>query len=105
MDRKYETLQFESLKHMQAEIKRNGWEHSKTALRFNDEWTYGSHFDNYDTHMLALNHGRTSPSLMRHYKKIRNMLERKLKVSKQLNMQVKVFHVNVNADLQMMETK
>jgi hypothetical protein len=82
VSRKYEILQFESLKDMQAEIKRNGWEHSKTEQRFNDEWTYGEHFDNHDTHMLALNHGRTSPSLIIHYKKIRNMLERKLKVSK-----------------------
>tara|TARA_R100001377_G_scaffold65994_1_gene41264 strand:+ start:3438 stop:4292 length:855 start_codon:yes stop_codon:yes gene_type:complete len=82
MSLRYDTLQFQSLRDMQEAIKKNKWEHSKTEKRFNDEWTYGSHFDNRDTHMKALRQGRTTPSLVTHYKKIRSVLERKLKVSK-----------------------
>ena len=79
---RYETLQFQSLRDMQDTIKKNGWEHSKTEDRYNQEWTYGTHFKSHDTHMKALRHGRTTPSLVTHYKKIRSALERKLRVSK-----------------------
>jgi len=82
MSVRYDTLQFESLRHMQDSIEENGWKHSKTKDRFEDEWTYGNHFDNHDTHMKALRQGKTTPSLVTHYKKIRSVLERKLRVSK-----------------------
>lgn len=82
MSVRYDTLQFQSLRDMQDSIKENGWQHSKTESRFSDNWTYGKHFGNHDTHMKALRHGRTTPSLVTHYKKIRSVLERKLRVSK-----------------------
>ena len=82
MSVRYDTLQFESLRHMQDSIEENGWKHSKTEERSEDSWTYGNHFDNHKTHMKALRQGRTTPSLVTHYKKIRSVLERKLRVSK-----------------------
>ena len=82
MPKRYDTLEFQSLRDMQDAIKKNGWEHSKTKKRFNHEWTYGTHFDNRDSHMLALRQGRTTPNLVAHYKRIRSVLEKKLKVSK-----------------------
>jgi|TARA_R110000744_G_scaffold339876_1_gene445001 hypothetical protein len=67
---------------MQNAIEKNGWEHSLTEARFDHKWTYGTYFKNNETHMKALRQGRTTPSLVNHYKKIRRTLERKLRVSK-----------------------
>lgn len=82
MSVRYETLQFQSLRDIQDVVEKNGWIYSKTKDRYNQRWTYGTHFQNHSTHMKALRDGRTTPSLVTHYKKIRSTLERKLRVSK-----------------------
>ena len=76
---KYPVLKFDSLKHLQSEIKANNWEYSDK--NYDKKWRYGKHFDTYDTHMQALNQGRTTPTLLAHYKKIRKLLESKVKVN------------------------
>ena len=76
---KYPVLKFDSLKHLQSEVKANDWDCSRKNT--DRKWRYGNYFDTYDTHMEALNHGRTTPTLLAHYKKIRKLLESKVKVS------------------------
>lgn len=78
-------LHFDSLKHMQAEIQKNNWQFSKTDEREGDDWTYGHTFKTHDVHIKALNHGRTTPTLVTHYKKIRSMIEKKIKVTRFFN--------------------
>jgi len=72
-------VSFDSIKHLQSEIQRNNW---VLARKENAKWTWGKHFTEKDEHLQALNHGRTTPTLLTQYKKIRTLLESKIRVSK-----------------------
>ena len=76
-----EILEFDSLKHLQDEIKRNDWV-TENTISEDDRCTFGRHFKTKDVHLQALNHGRSTPTLLTQYKKVRAMLDRKLNVSK-----------------------
>ena len=72
-------ISFDSVKHLQSEIVKNNW---RLARENSDSWTWGKHFTEKDEHLQALNHGRTTSTLLTQYKKVRSLLERKIQVSK-----------------------